>query len=262
MIKMNKRGDIAIVLLVLLVLLVSLATLFNFATNSKKIEAKFLDVKVMDSIYIEENLVEFYINQAGKKAAIKTFKEFVDDSNKETYDLYDYINNRIIVGGDVEFEELHVNLNKNLKQRFSQNFKEEFESYEFSKDYLNNLKEIVSEDDFNVLLNYGVFQISMNSLEISDSFNNIEIKYKPKILLKFNLENIGLHNFERIYEIKEKCKLEKEIKKCFEENLKNFIVDIEIKGEDNKYSLVTLTSKKEFLFGENFESVKFSFIPK
>jgi hypothetical protein len=259
---MNKRGDVAIVLLVLLVLMVSLATLFSFTINSQKVEAKILDVRVIDSVYINEDLAEFYINQAGKKAAIKTFRDFVDDPNKEVYDLYDYINNRVTVGVDVEFKDLHVNLNKSLKQRFSQNFKEEFENYEFSESYLNNLKEIVSKDDFNVLVNKGVFQISMNSLEISDSFDKIEIKYKPKIRLEFNLENIDLHSFERIYEIKEKCKLEKEIKKCFEENLKNFIVDIEIKGEDNKYSLVTLTSKKEFLFGENFESVKFSFIPK
>ena len=258
MIKMNKRGDVAIVLLVLLVLLVSLATLFNFATNSKKIEAKFLDVRVIDTIYIEENLVEFYINQAGKKATIKTFKEFVDDS----IETYDYINSRIIVGNDVEFKELHSRLNESFKQGFSQNFKEEFESYEFSESYLINLKEIISKDDFNVLLNYGVFQISMDSLEISGSFDNIEIKYKPKILLEFNLENMELHSFEKIYDVKEECKNKENIESCFNDELVNFYVSVEIKGEDNKYSLVTLTSKKEFLFGENFENIKFSFIPK
>ncbi len=61
-------------------------------------------------------------------------------------------------------------------------------------------------------------------------------------------------------EIKDEFKLQ--VNSNFNDELVNFYVSVEIKGEDNKYSLVTLTSKKEFLFGENFENIKFSFIPK
>ena len=71
-----------------------------------------------------------------------------------------------------------------------------------------------------------------------------------------------LHSFEKIYDVKEECKNKENIESCFNDELVNFYVSVEIKGEDNKYSLVTLTSKKEFLFGENFENIKFSFIPK
>tara|TARA_Y100000034_G_C6843451_1_gene381863 strand:+ start:372 stop:1139 length:768 start_codon:yes stop_codon:yes gene_type:complete len=251
----NKRGDMTIVLLVLLVLIVSLATLFSFATNSKQVEAKILDVRVIDKLFLEQELIEFYIKEAGKKATIKTFKEFVEDPKS----IYFYMNNpeeNPIGSGNWKFEKLHVNLNENFKQRFSDNFNKEIGKYEINGIDLNN---------FNIEINKEIVLITLKNFKIDDSFSNgeIEINYHPNILLEFNLTKIGLHSFQKIHEIKDDCKFKKEInKECFEKDLKNFIVGVEIKGEDNKYSLVTLTSKKEFLFGENFESIKFSFIPE
>lgn len=250
----NRRGDIAILLLVILVLLVASATLFSFVISSGKVEAKISSAQFIKDFYSRQNLIEFYLNQAGENSIRKTYNEFVENG--------DYINNLIISGGEFEFEEIHNKLSENFRDRFIENFKEEFKNYNFEEAYLKNLKQIILEKNFDVVADKNIVMMKINNLEMNDSIEGVNINYIPKISLELNLKKIGLHSFEDIYEIKERCKDVEMVKECYED-LINFNVNVEEKEKSNgeKYFLVTLTSKKQFLIDEKFENIDFSFVP-
>ncbi len=161
MIMKNKRGSIEIVLLVMLVLLVTSATIFSFITSSGKVETKISDVRFIERFYLKENLIEFYIQQAGEDAIVVTY------------------------GKEIEDEEL-VNT---PKEKFISNFKTEFMKYEFDEKYLKDLKEIIEKENFDVLVGKEFLVIDVNNLEIQDSFNDISVIYHPKIFLEFDLKN-------------------------------------------------------------------------
>ena len=150
--KMNKHGAMEIVLLVLLVLLVILVALFNFIVGSKSIQANIYDARFIEEVYQKQDLAEFYIRQVGEEVIAKN-------------------------SGD-----------------FSESFKAEFSKYNFAQDNLKELQKIISEGGFNVFVeaptdtSKGVLEIVINSWEIEDSFEKIEITYSPKISLEFDLE--------------------------------------------------------------------------
>ncbi len=250
----NRRGDITILLLVILVLLVASATLFSFVTSSGKVEAKISDAKFVENIYYKENLVEFYINQAGEKSISKTYRIFSENG--------DYINNPIISGGEIEFGKIHNKLNENFYIKFNQNFKEEFENYNFEEDYLKNLKEVILDGNFDVIVNEENLVIKINNLEINNSVKNINITYIPEISLGFDFQKIGLHSFEKIYEVKEGCKNVEEVENCYNKliNFESNVIEKE-KSNGGKYFFVTLTSKKQFLIDGKFTNINFSFVP-
>lgn len=248
----NKRGDIAVVVLVILALISTSAALFSFVTSSGGVEMKISDFKFIDSSYQKQNLAEFYIYQAGEDAIIKTYKEFADDSVPE----YDYIKNRQKEGNNAKFGEIWDNLDERFSNRFKENFKTEFENYEFEEGYLKGLKELISKESFTVLFDGETLKVDIDDWQISNSLDNIGVVYFPEISSEFNLRKIGLHSFEKIYEVKEKCLDEGIAKSCFDNYLGNFESSI---GSSN---LVSLTSKKEFLAENTFEKISFSFIPE
>lgn len=252
----NKKGDIAILLLVVLVLLLTSATLFSFIMSSGKTEVKISNAKFIENFYSRQDLAEFYLSQAGEIAMVKTYKEFVEED--------DYINNPIYNFKDeVEFKGLHSKLSENFHDRFVENFKTEFNSYDFEEDYLKNLKEIIKDGDFDAVVDEGSLTLAVNDWEMKDSLNDINITYSPGISLKFDLKKVGLHSFEEIYEIKERCKGDENIEDCFSD-LINFDVSVveKEKSDEQKYFFVTCATKKDFLIGEEFDSIRFSFVPK
>lgn len=252
----NKKGDIAILLLVVLVLLLTSATLFSFIMSSGKTEVKISNAKFIENFYSRQDLAEFYLSQAGEIAMVKTYKEFVEED--------DYINNPIYNFKDeVEFKQLHSKLSENFHDRFIENFKTEFNSYDFEEDYLKNLKEIIKDGDFDAVVDEGSLTLAVNDWEMKDSLNDINITYSPGISLKFDLKKAGLHSFEEIYEIKERCKGDENIEDCFSD-LINFDVSVveKEKSDKQKYFFVTCATKKDFLIGEEFDSIRFSFVPK
>ena len=78
----SRKGDGAIVLLVLLVLLVTATALFVFLTNTWKFESKISDARVIEELYLKEELVKFYVEQAGEKAT-KTSGDFEENFKTE-----------------------------------------------------------------------------------------------------------------------------------------------------------------------------------
>ena len=252
----NKKGDITILLLVILVLLLTSATLFSFITSSGKVEAKISNARFIENFYSRQDLAEFYLSQAGEIAIVRTYREFVEDDN--------YINNPIYnFKEEVEFREIHSKLNENFHNKFVENFKTEFKKYDFEDDYLKNLKEIIEDEDFDVIVDREILGIVIDSWEMNGSLNDINITYVPGISLKFNLKKVGLHSFEEIYEIKERCKYKEDIESCFSD-LINFEVSVveKEKSSGEKYFFVTCATKKDFLIGDGFDRIRFSFVLK
>lgn len=255
----NKRGDVSVVLLVLLVLVVTGASVFSFITNSGKVSSKISGAGVVEGVYLEENLIEFYLNEAGKRAVVVSYNELI---NSEEYVENPVVNFR----NEVRFGNLHPNLNENLKTKFSKNLKTEFLAYEFKEDYLINLKQSILDEEFSVALSKGVFRLSVSGQELDNVLENNSITYFPEISLDFNLNEIGLDSFERVHATKEFCKDKASknlIENCFNEKLKGFTSLVEEKTavSSNNYTFVALTSKKEFLINEQFKNIKFGFIP-
>lgn len=253
--RMNKRGSIEIVLLVVLVLLVTSATLFSFVTNSDKVGTKISDTN-LESVSLKKNLAEFYLVRAGENAIVKTYKEFVDDGS--------YINNPIRNSeGEVEFGELHIKLNENFRDKFLENFKAEFGGYDFERDYLKNLKEIVVGEDLHVSLEKDILIMIIDGFEVRSAFKDINVTYTPRLSLTFGLREIGLHSFDEIYEVKEECKTEENVIECYGSlaNFETTIVEKE-KSTGGEYSLVTCTTKKSFLIDGGFNNLGFSFVMK
>ena len=62
--KINKRGDISILLLVIMTLILVGATLFIFNINLGKFETELVNIKSIDSVYVAENQISFYVNRA------------------------------------------------------------------------------------------------------------------------------------------------------------------------------------------------------
>ena len=80
-------------------------------------------------------------------------------------------------------------IEKNGASNFKENFKTEFGEYNFEEDYLIELKEIISEGRFNVLVEEDVLEITINQLEMKNSFEKIQVEYTPEISVKFDLKN-------------------------------------------------------------------------
>jgi hypothetical protein len=250
----NCKGDMAILLLVILVLLVSSATIFSLVTSSGKVEAKISDTKIVENIYYKENLVEFYIIQAGENIFAEIYNEFTKTG--------EYINNPIVSGGEIEFGKVHNKLDENFRNKFIENFKEEFKDYDFEDDYLKNLKEIILDGNFDVILDKESLVVKINNLEINNSLEKVNITYIPEISLEFNFKKMGLHGFEQIYKVKEECKNVEEVENCYNKliNFENSVIEKE-KSNGEKYFFVTLTSKKQFLIEGKFVNINFSFVP-
>jgi hypothetical protein len=58
----NKKADVAITLLVLMAVVLAGATLFVFNINQGKIETKIENYAFLNSVYLKENQMDFYIN--------------------------------------------------------------------------------------------------------------------------------------------------------------------------------------------------------
>jgi len=253
----NKKGDMPIVLLVMLVLTVVLAALFSFATDSGTTSFQISNARAVDINYAELNFVEFYIKDAGKKAAVKSYKDLIESGVYTGKPVYNS-------NGEVEFNNLGLDLNEKLEEKFKENFKSEIASYDFEKSYLIDLKKIVAEDKFSVNYNEDIFEISINGLKFDNLFEQIEVVYVPEILMEFDYGKIGVDSFEEVYTGKEKCKSGlsvEDIKICIGNEVKDFNVDVIEKTDFNgeKYTFVSLNSKNEFLIENKFENIRFGF---
>jgi len=160
----SRKGSVEIVVFVFLVVALVLFAGYKFYTNSGKVEANITDARFVRSLYSEQKIAGNYIEK---------------------------------IGEDV--------MARNSEKDFSESFKEEFGRYSFDDEYLKNLKKIISEDKFSVRefesapkgvpsvegdvnTEGKILEIVVESWELNDLSGKINVKYTPKISVKFDLK--------------------------------------------------------------------------
>lgn len=247
----NKKADVAVTLLVFLVMFVASTTLFVFVTNNKVTELKISDAIAIERVYTKENLVDFYLVKIIESVAVKTYIDFVEYKNEN------YIGSLLYNEEEstVYFQFLAVNWKEDFKKNFIENLKSEFKEQGYMNDYMSEIKNNALQDKVQSKFDGEILEITFPSLEINDSYKKINITYHKVPYSKINLTKIGLHSFDRIYEVKENCKDVDNIEMCFIQ-LNNFDVEV------NKNNVVKLSSKNSFVVDSQIKNIEFSFIPK
>jgi len=245
---MKKKASLQITLLVFLIFGLILITLFSFYSSNKKIEGKIFAFGVFNPLYSEEGNTEFYMQDIGKTALIKTYSSFARDG--------DYVGEVIQNSkGEFKFEKL----NEKRDEFFAEKFKENFES-ELSK-YPDEIKNKIS-GKYSVLVSEGKVSLKLNEYKISKTSSVFGVVYSPNVEVNFRFNDFGLISFEELYGIKDRCKDSNEKAFCFNSGIKDFNVLISEKRDSvgNKYDYVNFESKKEFLSDSGFSNIKFGFI--
>lgn len=255
----SKKGDIPTVVFIIMTIAVCLGVLFLFLTSSFKTGKVLSDFSYIDKINLKEDSIVFYINHGIENSFVESYENFLSNGD---YSL------KIRQGYPV-FENLEIDLNKNLVNNFKGNFKKNFKKVSFEEDYMKKINKIVSEERFIASIEKDILSLEIKDLELNENSDSINITYKPEIRIEYNLTKEGLVDFEDIYELKEICvdrvNLEKQ-EKCYQEyknELDNFNIETRIvKVSENKQELVLeFESEKEFLIGDEFRRIEFSFIP-
>jgi hypothetical protein len=150
----NKKAMLSQPIIVFLFLALIVSSLFVVSTSFTKVNIKVYDASFLDSIYVKEKTIIFYISEIGESV--------VENLDKEK---------------DSEF--LRINFNKN--------FKNEILKYEFEEDYLIDFKNKISEGNFtsSVENNKVLFNIVV---ELKTEKENLKIIYKPEIKKEFDLK--------------------------------------------------------------------------
>jgi len=254
----NKKGELSIVILVLLILLLTMVTLFTFAKDTSKIEAEISDAKFLQDSYVKENNVENYLSLALESAIIESYKEIITKGNEE------YVGDPAISNSQKEimFNNLADDIDSIFLEKIKEKFIVEFLGYDYEENYLVKAELHVDSENFEITFAEDSFKIILEELTFIDSYEDISWAYATKIQTSSSLNKLGLESFEKIYEVKEKCKQQSDIQKCFNDEISNFEVVVEGKKDssDNEYDLVKFTSEKEFLINNNFEKINFEFV--
>jgi len=261
---MNKKGDIAVVVLVFLIVILLVSSLFVFSFKSAEIKNTSL-YSVFKS-KSNSGVVEQSISIASQRALLKTFYEFSLGKN------YDYINAKKSTN---EFFILHIKLNESFSLRFKENLLEEISLHNLSS---NNSKFYF--DDFKK----GKFDVSFDGDKIELKFNysslfsgNIfNVNYSEEIKVNYSLNELELNNFKEIYLAKETCKnLDYlDMKTCYEASLSHFDVELVLESEgaqrfgitkidsEKDLFIVHLISKDSFYFDGEKKNIEFVFVGK
>jgi len=250
---MNKKGVglVATVLLVLMVLTTVSYALYSFTKSSGKISYTISDASLTEVLSAKEQIVKFYITEAGKNSFIKTYSDFVKNG--------EYIDNPEIISGKYKFKNLNSKLNEKFSVEFKNNFLEEFNKYEFDKDYLKLLKSKIQ--DVKMDYNNGIAVIELDSWETEDESKSVKIYYNPQIIIKLDFNDFRLDSFENLKKAKDACILVSDnIGNCYFNNLVYFNI-IEKREISSGVSYIHFTSKEQFLIGESYQKIEFDFIP-
>ncbi|MEK6878214.1 MAG: hypothetical protein AABY22_01325 [Nanoarchaeota archaeon] len=87
---MNKKADAAVLALVMLSVILFGATLYTFNVNSSKVVSEISDARFLNNIYLKEQQIDFYVNEAIDRSLISSFDKnsFVLEF-KKNLKLYD-----------------------------------------------------------------------------------------------------------------------------------------------------------------------------
>lgn len=289
----SKRADVSIVLLVLMTLALMGATLLIFLLSGK-IDKKISDAKFLEATYAVENKVEFYLADSFELAIASAYKDVAEEQifvGSGCSTLPEKID-----GIEKEFCRVDSNANTAFKEKISDYFKENIKALDFpeSETILNGLKNNVEQNKFSIEISGESAVLNVKDIKINSQFTKkrtkkilwfipigeeitilIGVNYEPSIIIKTELTDLGLSDFEAIYQGGVKCIGENKLsscddaekdnkiegfKQCLSKKFADFAIDAEARCIISKpYFLTSLTSR-EFLIGKNFEAIGIKFL--
>jgi len=264
----NRRGSqgLAIVFLVLATLVLSSYTLFRFHAGSSSIEESFESFSIFGKVISKQNIITDGVYLFGEEIIVTEYELFAERG--------DYIQNKKTIHGHYGFSEVKVEkaiydegeLTKRFGKILKEKFKERAKKLRGSGVPVNKYIVYPFLHDFEV----GYFKEGIQIVfgEWGGGFieKDLEVRCNFPLNVSFNFRNIGLHSFEEIFKAKVKCSLnlkigEKEIEKCFNEEMDNFNVFVNVLGaKEEKLFLVEFKSKREFFIDGELRKIKFDFV--
>ena len=289
----SKKADISIVLLVFMTLALVGVALFSFMMGGK-IDKKISDAKFLETTYAVEGKIDFYLAGALEQAIVKAYKDaaggqvFVGSGCSTLPEKTD--------GIEKEFCRVDSNANAAFKEKIEGYFKENINALDFpeSETTLNGLKNNIEQNRFSVEFDGKSTDLNANDIRINSQFNAkkqkkilwiipvgeeitvlVGVNYEPNIMIKTELADLGLSDFEAIYQKTTECKnansisscndAEKDVKitgfnSCLSGKLAYFAINAEARCISSKpYFLAELKSGELFIDGD-FEAIGIKFI--
>jgi hypothetical protein len=252
----NKKADLSVVAFVLLVLLLCTYTLYSMTANRRKVSTTVSGFEQIEELLLEKKDIEYRLLKTTEECFIESYKELIEAK----LILKPPLNT---LGETIIFEELNSNIKENYIEKIKICLKK--------KGKENHRGLLIENSDF--LKDVLFFKLRYNQFEITSAYRiiikefpfatNIQNqKYSPNLNIEINLEKIGLIDFKKI----EKAIECKKNEKCIESVIKGLfevqITESSFGEEDNKehYLNHTFKSKKEFLIGNEFKKIEFSFL--
>ncbi|MBI2124910.1 hypothetical protein HYT92_03910, partial [Candidatus Pacearchaeota archaeon] len=182
------------------------------------------------------------------------------------------------------------------KEKIKGYFKENMKAMDFpgSEDVLNRLKNSIEQNRFSVEFDGKSADLNANGIRINSQFSAkkqkkilwiipageeitilVGVNYEPSIIVKTELADLGLSDFEAVYQKTTECRIanslsscddaEKdgkttEFKSCLSGKLADFAIDAEARCISSKpYFLAELKSRELFIDGD-FEAIGIKFL--
>lgn len=254
---MNKKAQLSVGIFVALVVALVGTTLFLFLSNDvvKKDKLHKLPLDFISDLEKRETLTSYYVEDFSRDALVAGYNAFAGkDASSYVKVGSSYARNVPGYGNVVIFDELRTDLNGVFEGTFRQHLNYVLQDKDFVKKWFNVQAtngegswdydvEFDGENLIVVFRGFGVGQSQYSNAE------DISI-YRTDIPILINLNEIGLHSFQEIYDAKEAC----ENVSCMEQRLSNF--DVEFNSENEVW---TLKTKRHYLINENFQQIEITF---
>ncbi|MDO8467517.1 MAG: hypothetical protein Q7S56_01040 [Nanoarchaeota archaeon] len=154
---MLKKGSLWIVVFVMLVLVLFGAALFSFSTSNSKIEGKIVDVNLLNSVYSQKDLAQFYLDNALESAVERSYNSAKAQGSSDSIFIKNYIQNNV-----------------------KKDFQDIFNSYNFKEDYLTSLQNKIKMGNFEVKFKDDKVYLLIN-LDFNYASDDLNVVYNSDL---------------------------------------------------------------------------------
>ncbi|MBS3091341.1 hypothetical protein J4217_02745 [Candidatus Pacearchaeota archaeon] len=223
---MNKKGDVSVTLLIFMALFLVITALYSFMVYSR-INTSIADPRFLEKSYQKEEMYKIEIFTKGYENIVKDYYDKTQD---------------YLSGNELEVSGFQIKDENGNVKNIDANKDKEMVSF-ISKEDFPIFDEITIKDKQSRWY-WRIVPESVKDQQIKVLINSI---YKPKIDVKINLTEMGLHDFDEIDSAVNQCKDSDndKIRYCLSERLGNFDVSIDVK--DNVKTALFNTKKKFYI---------------
>ncbi|MEK6914318.1 MAG: hypothetical protein AABW83_01585 [Nanoarchaeota archaeon] len=143
----NKKGDVSILALVILSVILFSVTLYIFNVNSSKVINEINDARFLNNIYLKEQYIDFYVNEAIDKSLVKSLDKnsFILEfkNNLKLYDKDDILVRKDLLKIAEEIKDENVQYDEklilNVKVQIVEKNRKIIASYNYDKQFVRIL---------------------------------------------------------------------------------------------------------------------------